>query len=210
MSSIACMTSSAPRPDPAAPPARSVGAGFAVLTAAGIAYPFLVYFVGDRAPAGVFIALAIVLVLLRAPGLRGLANPRTAITALVLAVAILTLLAFASSEWAVRAYPVLISLLVATAFGASLLHPPPLVERFARLREPDPPPQALAYMRKVTVVWFVFLLVNAALSALTVALGDLALWTFYNGVLSYLLMGLLFAGEFLIRRRLRRRLAASP
>lgn len=30
-------------------------------------------------------------------------------------------------------------------------------------------------------------------------------WALYNGFISYLLMGLMFAGEWLIRRRVRRR-----
>lgn len=204
------MTFSAPPLDRAAPAARSSGSGLALLTAAGVVYPFLVYFAGDRVPAGVFIALAITLVLLRAPSLKGLAGFRATAVALCVAVTALASLAMLQVDAAVRAYPVLMSLLVATAFGTSLLHPPTLVERFARLREPDPPPKAIAYMRKVTVVWFVFLLINAALSAFTAAVGDMALWTLYNGLLSYLLMGLLFAGEWLVRRRLRRRLSETP
>jgi uncharacterized membrane protein len=199
------MTFSAPPLDRTASAARSSGSGLAILTAAGVVYPFLVYFAGERVPASAFVVLAIGLVLLRAPSLRALAGPRAAVIAVVVAVAAFISLAAFRADTAVLAYPVLMSLLVATAFGASLLYPPTLVERFARLRDPEPPPEAVPYMRKVTLVWFVFLLINAALSALTAAFGDLAIWTLYNGLLSYLLMGLLFAGEWLIRRRHRRR-----
>ena len=59
-------------------------------------------------------------------------------------------------------------------------------------------------MRKVTQVWCVFLLVNAALSAATALWGDLAVWTLYNGLISYGVMGTLFAVEYAIRRRVQR------
>jgi uncharacterized membrane protein len=62
-------------------------------------------------------------------------------------------------------------------------------------------------MRRVTVVWFVFLLGNATVSAATAVHGDMALWTLYNGLVAYLLMGLLFAVEFLVRRRVQGRAA---
>jgi 3-hydroxymyristoyl/3-hydroxydecanoyl-(acyl carrier protein) dehydratase len=52
----------------------------------------------------------------------------------------------------------------------------------------------------VTLVWTVFFLLNGLL-ALALALGgDLKAWTLYNGFLAYILMGALFAGEFLYRR----------
>ena len=51
---------------------------------------------------------------------------------------------------AARAYPVAISLAMAAIFAASLRHPPTIVERIARLSEPDLPPEGVAYTRQVT------------------------------------------------------------
>ncbi|HLN22604.1 MAG TPA: hypothetical protein VK558_01320, partial [Patescibacteria group bacterium] len=105
---------------------------------------------------------------------------------------------------AVKAYPVAVSLAVAGVFGLSLVYPPTVVERLARLSEPDLPPQGVAYTRKVTLVWVLFLLANAGVSTATALWGSLAQWTLWNGLLSYVAMGTLFAAEFMIRRRVRR------
>jgi uncharacterized membrane protein len=201
------MTFSARPPEPSRPAAW--GLGSILLAAAGVAYPFIVYAAWDRVPAQAFIAAALILVLLRAATLRHLA-PRPLLAIGAVAAIGLGLLALVDASLATRAYPVLVSLVFATAFGASLVYPPTLIERFARLREPDLPPAAIVYTRKVTIAWTAFLLANAGVSGLTAMAGDLALWTLYNGLVSYLLMGLLFGGELLIRRRVRGRPERLP
>ncbi|KAA9001940.1 DNA gyrase subunit B [Affinibrenneria salicis] len=102
-------------------------------------------------------------------------------------------------------YPVAVSLVLLAVFGASLWSAMPLVERLARLREPDLPPAAVAYTRRVTQVWCVFFIVNGSVAAATCLAGNLIWWTGWNGMISYLLMGLLMAGEWVVRRRLRAR-----
>ena len=101
---------------------------------------------------------------------------------------------------ALQSYPILLSLGLFCVFGYSLVRPPTVVERIARLREPDLPQDAIPYLRGVTLVWLVFFLANAAVSAATALSGSLELWTLYNGFLSYLIMGALFAGELVVRR----------
>jgi len=51
-----------------------------------------------------------------------------------------------------------------------------------------------------------FFLINAALSAATAMSGSLKLWTLYNGFISYIAMGVMFAGEFLIRQVVHQRI----
>jgi uncharacterized membrane protein len=102
-------------------------------------------------------------------------------------------------------YPVLVSAAMLATFAYSLRKPPPMIERFARLREPDLPPEAVAYCRKVTWVWCGFFVLNGAVALGTANRGDARLWALYNGLVSYVLMGLLFAGEFAVRQWLRRR-----
>jgi len=101
-------------------------------------------------------------------------------------------------------YPVLVNGFFLFWFGLSLKYPPPMIERLARLMDPQLPPEGVRYTRQVTWVWCGFFLFNGAMAAMTVAVGDLELWTLYNGLLSYLLMGALMAGEYLLRRRLMR------
>jgi uncharacterized membrane protein len=46
---------------------------------------------------------------------------------------------------------------------------------------------------------------NGSLALYTAVAADIEVWALYNGVIAYVLMGLLFAGEYLVRRRVRRR-----
>lgn len=110
---------------------------------------------------------------------------------------------FAESDVALKLYPVLISLNLLVLFGWSLWHPPTIVEKLARLQDSNLPPSGIAYTRKVTKVWCGFFLVNGSIALATVLYGNDQLWTLYNGLISYLLMGTLMAGEFLVRRRVK-------
>ena len=103
----------------------------------------------------------------------------------------------------------LVSLLLLLLFARSLWQPQTLIERLARLQDPALPAEAIRYTRGVTQVWCGFFVVNGTLALTTVLLGDMALWSLYNGLLSYLLMGTLMGGEWLLRRRLQARLATS-
>ncbi|MGS2723240.1 hypothetical protein ACVBEJ_05800 [Porticoccus sp. GXU_MW_L64] len=100
-------------------------------------------------------------------------------------------------------YPVLVNFLMLLVFAYTLVSPPSLIERLARIREPDLPENAVIYTRKVTLVWCVFFGLNGLLAALTAIWASLEIWTLYNGLIAYLLMGLIFVIEWLVRRQLR-------
>ena len=101
----------------------------------------------------------------------------------------------------VLAYPVAVSSVLLLLFAGSLLRPPSIVERIARLQTPDLPPAAVTYTRHVTRVWCGFFIINGGISAWTAIAASREAWLLYNGLISYLLMGALFAGELLVRRR---------
>ncbi|OIR10097.1 hypothetical protein GALL_80250 [mine drainage metagenome] len=170
----------------------------------GLAYPFLVYLSLGRVPPALPVLAGLTLIGLRMLGLRRLAEARRWLAAFALAGTALAALLFWRPALAARCYPIAISLAVAAVFALSLRFPPSVVERIARLREPDLPPEGVRYTRRVTALWVGFLLCNAAISAATALWGSLAAWTLWNGLLSYLAMGLLFAGEILVRRRVRK------
>ncbi|MED7772091.1 hypothetical protein OP491_06230 [Aeromonas dhakensis] len=119
----------------------------------------------------------------------------------------LTLLSalFSARHWLLY-YPLAVSLALLCLFGWSLTRPMSLVERLARLQDPALPAAAIGYTRRVTQVWCGFFVINGALAAFTIWHGDLALWSLYNGFISYLLMGGLMGAEYLVRRRLLKRL----
>jgi uncharacterized membrane protein len=98
-----------------------------------------------------------------------------------------------------RLYPVVVSFSMASMFVLSIYYPPTLIERFARLTDPNLDDDAVKYTKKVTIVWAGFCFLNAAVSSCTIFL-DVKYWTLYNGCISYILMGLLFVLEFSYRK----------
>lgn len=100
-------------------------------------------------------------------------------------------------------YPVLVSTLFCLVFSFSLIYPPPIIERLARLEDPDLPEKGIRYTRTVTQVWSIFFFCNTMISAFTVWYDNHWLWSIYNGCIFYILMGLLMAIEMLIRRKVK-------
>jgi uncharacterized membrane protein len=173
----------------------------------GLAYPPLVYFGLSRLPPGVLVLFGLALIGLRLLGTRRTDQQAVAAGSLALALAGAGLagLLLLAPALAVLAYPIVISLATAAVFAISLVRPPNVIERIARLREPALSPQGVAYTRRVTIVWTGFLVANAMVSAATAAWGSLSAWTLWNGLISYLLMGILFLGEIGVRHIIRRR-----
>jgi len=101
-------------------------------------------------------------------------------------------------------YPVMMNLGFLVLFASSLFSPISFVERLARIRDPDLSPQAVIYTRKVTWVWSGFFLINGTIAAFTALWTTDAVWMLYNGMIAYLLMGTLAAGEWLFRQRVLR------
>lgn len=120
--------------------------------------------------------------------------------------AVLVLLSLAAylgnDERVLRLWPVGINLSLLLIFVASLLKPPSMIERFARLLHPDLPPEGVRYTRRVTQIWCAFFVLNGTIAAVTAFGATRETWVLYNGFIAYVLVGALFCGEWLIRRRL--------
>lgn len=110
-----------------------------------------------------------------------------------------------NSELGIRLYPVLVNVVFLLVFAWSLLSSQTIVERLARLKEPELPASGIRYTRKVTWAWSIFFMCNGVIAAYTVFFSDIRTWTLYNGLISYLLMGSLGGCEWLIRQRVRNR-----
>ena len=100
-------------------------------------------------------------------------------------------------------YPVAVNLIMLAVFASSLRGEQSIVERLARLQDPELSPRGVRYTRNVTKAWCVFFVLNGAIAAVTAIIGDLKLWIWWNGLLSYGAMGLMFGGEYLLRCRLK-------
>ncbi|GAB59868.1 hypothetical protein [Rheinheimera nanhaiensis] len=122
---------------------------------------------------------------------------------LLSAIILLAASVLGKAEQAMLYYPVWVNSGMLLLFGWSLCYPPTVVERLASLVEGELDAKGVAYTRKVTQVWCGFFLLNGSIAALTAWWGDWDLWVLYNGFIAYLLMGLLMAAEWLVRRRVR-------
>ncbi|WP_432722074.1 hypothetical protein R0381_001894 [Jeongeupia wiesaeckerbachi] len=96
-------------------------------------------------------------------------------------------------------YPVLVNAVLFAVFATSLVKPPPIIERLARLTTPDLPPEGVAYTRRVTQVWAAFFVLNGSIALWTTTQPQ-ATWALYNGLIAYVLIGTLGASEYLVRR----------
>ena len=100
-----------------------------------------------------------------------------------------------------RFYPALVSGMMLVIFSWSLLTPTSLIERLARLQHPDLPPEGISYTRRVTQVWCVFFIVNGFIALVTALWSSFEVWSLYNGLIAYLLMGILMGGEYIVRMK---------
>ncbi len=184
-----------------APVARTVA--FAALT---LGYPLAIWLLSGRLEPR---WLALSLVLLGALRLAA-ARQRAWLGLALVAFALAAVTGALNVGWPLRWYPVLVNASLLALFGVTLVRPPSMAERLARLKEPALPPHAVAYTRKVTFAWCGFFAVNGMVAAATAVLGDDRLWALYNGGVAYLLMGLFAGAEYLVRLRVRRRAGDLP
>lgn len=109
----------------------------------------------------------------------------------------------------VLALPILANLALLAHFATSLWTTP-IAERVARTRDDDLSPDRVAYCRRVTIAWCVFFVCNGATTALLALLAPLAWWSVYTGLISYVLIGLLVAAEYVARKARFRRYDGTP
>jgi len=166
-----------------------------------LGYPFCVYWGVQLYDGYALLPLLLVILLLR-----WVSGERRGERLLIILSA-LTLLAV-TWRWGaglgLKAYPVLVNLGLLLLFGSSLFASQTLVERLARIREPDLPAAGVAYTRKVTWAWCIFFVCNGGISAATAVWATEEVWLLYNGLIAYLLVGAMMALEWLIRQRVRR------
>lgn len=167
-----------------------------------LAYPFVVYAaytrLGTRSLGALLLATWAVSLGLRARG-SGAELARIARQHLPLALLIVGAMAV-GNRTLLLLLPAVASLYLLWTFASSLRRGPPMVERFARAIEDDLPDFTLPYCRKVTIAWCVFLAANSLCVAALARWGPLEWWALYTGLVFYLLMGALLAGEFAIRK----------
>jgi len=118
------------------------------------------------------------------------------------------------SDILLKLYPLLINLLFLGTFTLTLFQPPAMIYRFAILADKTisgspGEKQIAAYCKKVTIVWICFFVLNGSAAAWTIFFGSDLVWSIYNGGISYILMGTLFAGEFMVRKMVQKKIPGT-
>jgi uncharacterized membrane protein len=166
----------------------------------GLLYPFLVFYALPRFSALWLFAALACLIGVRTALLWHDGKLRQQVWLLLGGLLLLSFLAIFDLVLAVKAYPVMVSFALAAVFAYGLIKPPCMVERMARLTGNDLNQTGIRYARRVSFVWVLFGLTNAMISLATALFGSLEIWTLYNGFISYLAIGTLFAIEFIVRQ----------
>ncbi len=106
----------------------------------------------------------------------------------------------------VLAMPLLINGVLLVTFALSLFADHTIIERFARIQEMrmggsgELSEAQRAHCRQVTFAWCAFFVLNGATAAILGWIGPLSWWAAYNGGIAYALMGVMLAGEYVLRQ----------
>jgi len=100
-----------------------------------------------------------------------------------------------------KLYPVLVNATLLGVFTLSLWRPPTVIERLARLRHPNLPPEGVRWVANVTRAWCLFFVLNGGIALWTALYASDATWALYNGAIAYVLIGAMLGVEWLLRPR---------
>ncbi|MEZ4280877.1 MAG: hypothetical protein R3F21_14855 [Myxococcota bacterium] len=192
-----------------------------VSTILTIAYPLIVLWAlahhePRQVAVGVMVLLALragIAALRRGPGRSGPRRPGARIpwtlaTPVVLVLLVTALTAVWNDPLGLLLAPVFVNAALLASFALSL-RGRPIVESIARLQVDRLAPAEVRYCRQVTVIWCAFFFVNGAITLALALAKRIDAWALYTGLVSYVLMGLLFAAEWIVRHaRFRRYVGA--
>lgn len=93
-------------------------------------------------------------------------------------------------------------LMLATAFGGTLAHGrQPLCTRLAEVVHGSLAPEVVRYTRQVTLAWVLFFLAISLISSVLFFFASIEAWSIFANFLSFPLILLMFAAEYLVRLR---------
>ena len=175
-----------------------------VLALALACFPFVVYLLLERIEYRYLIGMFGILVGLRLAFTPGLSRR-------VVAWSVGALLLFLSAAvmdpelTVLKLYPVVLNLGAAAFATYTIMHPPSAIERISRLQGMQVDGPAVRYTRGLTMVWVMFFVLNGIAAAYTAVAATTGIWMWYNGLVSYLLIGTLIVAEYPVRVLYRKR-----
>ena len=119
-------------------------------------------------------------------------------------------LCMGDSPLVLKLYPALADLAYLTIFTTSFFAPPPLADYFIEIfdrsiKDRIPQPQFARYCFRATLVWCVFFVIDGVIALLTVFFGSDIIWAIYNSGITYVIMGFIFFGEFILLKMIAKR-----
>ena len=165
-------------------------------------YPFIVYFGIRFLPPTFFAVLLAVIVALRLTVIKP-EERRMVLPVMLLLLVYAIGAAIIGRTQALLYYPVRVNALLCTIFTLSLWSGDPLLLRVVRSRGIPISEHGVRYISRLTAVWAFFFAMNGLISFWTTTT-TLRVWTLYNGLISYLLIGTLILCEWRYREYYKR------
>ncbi len=172
-----------------------------ISTALIVIYPFLIYFGLSRYEPRILGLLLAVIALLRWRRGRNILYGLgwEGFLSLIVPFALAIVTAVKNDEITLKLYPVAVNIALLIMFGVTLFKKQTMVERIARIHDSKFPIEGVKYTRRVTEIWCVFFAINGLASLCTAFLASREVWTIYNGLIAYIIMGIIFGVEWLYR-----------
>lgn len=95
-------------------------------------------------------------------------------------------------------YPPVMNFCLFFIFFSSLFQKRTVIQKIALASDPDSNEAVMNYTRNLTYIWAVFTFLNFLVSVGTVFMSE-KIWALYNGFISYLLVGIIFIIEYIVR-----------
>jgi uncharacterized membrane protein len=170
-----------------------------------VAYPFLVYFGLQTLPPSLFGIILLVILAMRFSVFETADRVVLLPLLLIFIVYAITTIVLDNANLLLY-YPALVNFALFAIFANSLRNGEPLLLRMVRSRGIAISKHTPFYLYRLTALWAVFFVINGLVSLWTSTL-SLQFWALYNGLYSYLIIAILGGGEWLFRRRYKKRKA---
>lgn len=95
-------------------------------------------------------------------------------------------------------YPPVMNFCLFFIFFSSLFQERTVIQKIALASDPNSNENVMKYTRNLTYIWAVFTFLNFLVSVSTVFMSE-RIWALYNGLISYILVGLIFIIEYIVR-----------
>ena len=159
-----------------------------------VIYPFVIFYALQQNIAIKFMGLVLLAVVI----FSFLRNKNTYMFTAGLTLCFLIMLF--NQEIFLKLYPVLMNACMCAIFALSL-NKKPLITKFAEKLQSRPlNKHEVQYTTKATIAWVIFMAINTVVSFITVFLSN-QIWVWYNGLISYILIGTMMLGEYIVRKK---------